>query len=419
MSIKTQSLRSQFPDDFLWGASTSAHQVEGGNHNDWSEWETTNAAKMAAEAEGRYAHWLRNWDKIKEQARDPQNYISGKASNHYELFKEDIELMKRVGLNSYRFSIEWSRIQPSPDEFDQREINHYREVISALREAGIEPLVTLWHWTVPTWFRDMGGWLNPNSADYFAKFVEHAVGCCLEVKYWITLNEPTVYARQSYLVGDWPPQKRNYFQHLMVLRNLAMAHQLAYTIVKRKYPQAQIGVAHHMTYIEPYPNNILNRVFAKIGNWWTNTMFLNQIHDHLDFIGVNYYFHSQFSLTPYLSHSTHDYPESDLGWELYPDGLYHVLVSLRNYEKPIFITEHGLADAKDEYRVWYITESLNRAKMAIDHGVDLRGYFHWSLLDNFEWDKGFWPRFGLIEVDFKTQARRIRDSVRIIMPDNS
>jgi beta-glucosidase len=400
----------KFPSGFLWGASTSAHQVEGGNYNDWSEWEKENADKLAKTAASKFAHWLPGWEEIKAQAQSPSNYLSDGAADHYNLYEQDFDLMKEIGLNAYRFSIEWSRIEPQYGTFNYKVVDHYKRVIEALKVRGIEPMITLWHWTLPLWFRDLGGWENMDAARYFSDFVNKIVGSCKDVTFWITLNEPEVYARQSYLVGDWPPQKRSLRPYLAVINNLALAHNYVVEGLKQIHPGSQVGIAQNNVYLEAAPANIINKLAVIPLNYWWNEYFLNRINSHLDFIGLNYYFHRKVNFTPYLSRPTKSLPQSDLGWQLHTEGLYHTLMGLKMYKKPVYITEHGLADAKDTLREWYLIESLTQAKRAMDEGLDLRGYMHWSLLDNFEWDKGFWPRFGLIEVDFKTQKRTIRKS---------
>lgn len=401
-----------FPSSFFWGASTSAHQVEGDNQNDWSEWEQSNAKRLARESVDRYGNRLASWEKIAAQAQNPQNYISGKAADHYHLYAQDFDLLKSLGLNSYRFSIEWSRVEPEFGKFNDQEIDHYRRVIGALRERDIEPFVTLWHWTIPTWFRDRGGWANKDAARYFADFVSRIVGCCIDADYWITLNEPEIYVNQSYLAGEWPPQRKSYLEYFNLLNALIHAHNYVTDAVRQLRPGAKLGVAHNITRIEATPDNFLNRLGVKVVNWWTNRYLLDRVIESSDFVGLNYYFRRYLNITPFAKKAEPTGPLSDMGWELYPEGIYHVLKGLQKYKKPVFITEHGLADADDKLREWYIVESLRNVQKAMQENVDVRGYFHWSLLDNFEWDKGFWPRFGLVEVDFETQERKVRESAK-------
>lgn len=388
-----------FPKDFLWGAATSAHQVEGSNHNNWAEWETENAKIKMQNAE------LRNWPNyILNNYPNPlqeENYISGRACDHYNRYREDFDLAKGMGHNAHRFSIEWSRIEPEEGKFNEKEIEHYRNVIRALRERGIEPFVTLWHWTMPVWFVEMGAFERRKNIKYFIKFCE-----CItsefknEVKFWVILNEPEIHAGHSHLKGIWPPQKKNPISYLSVMVNLIRAHRESYKIIKKIKSDAQIGIAKNNIYFEGWLSPIIN--------WWWNFYFLNQIKNHQDFIGLNYYFHNR--IADFKFNQNVNKSMSDIGWEIYPEGIYHVLKSLKKYNKPIYITENGLADAQDKQRADFIVEHLKWIHKAISEGTDICGYFHWSLLDNFEWDKGFWPRFGLIEVDYKTLERKLRPS---------
>src|SRR3990172_4361676 len=180
----------QFPKGFYWGSATSAHQVEGDNVNDWSEWEKENAERLAKEAENKFGH-LPNWSDIKEQAQSPQNYISGRACDHYNRYEEDFDIAKSLGHNAHRFSIEWSRIEPEEGKFNEKEIEHYRKVIKALKKRDIEPFVTLWHWTNPNWIRDLGGWENKKTVEYFLRYVRRIFNEYNDlVKFWIPVNEP-------------------------------------------------------------------------------------------------------------------------------------------------------------------------------------------------------------------------------------
>lgn len=193
----------KFPERFYWGAATSSHQVEGNNHNDWTEWEKQNAERLAKSAESKYALWLKTWLDIKKQAQNPENYISGPACDHYNRFKEDFEIAKSLNHNAHRFSIEWSRVEPGEGKFNEKEIEHYREIINALRERNIEPFATLWHWPLPLWLKKKGGWKSGKTANYFSRYVEKLVSNFQkDVKFWITVNEPEIYAANSYLKGD-------------------------------------------------------------------------------------------------------------------------------------------------------------------------------------------------------------------------
>lgn len=343
-------------DKFFWGAATSSYQVEGGIKNDWS------AVGLDA----------------------------GKAADHYNRFKEDFDLAKALGHNAHRLSIEWSRIEPEEGKFNQKEIEHYQKVISALRERGLEPFVTLWHFTNPTWFSELGGFGSKKSAFYFERYVDFVTRNLKGVKFWLTINEPMVYATNAYLKGNWPPRKKSFPAYFRVISNLAAAHRKAYAAVHKNIPDTRVGIAKNNIYFEAVGWNPGNKILKKLADWWWNRRFLNQIQNHQDFIGLNYYFRNSR--------------------EIYPEGLYHVLLDLKKYQKPIYITENGLADAKDEKRAQFIKDHIYWMKKAMAEGADVRGYFHWSLIDNFEWEKGFAPRFGLIEVDYGTMERKVRQS---------
>ena len=398
----------RFPDGFLWGAATSAHQVEGGNHNDWSEWESANAERLARESESKFG-LLPNWGGIKAQAQDPANYISGRACNHYHRFREDFDIAQKLGHNAHRFSIEWSRIEPEERKFDEKEIEHYREVIRALRERGMEPFVTLWHWTIPRWLRDRGGITCREFPEFFGRFAERVVGSFQdEVRYWMTLNEPTSVLANSYLRGTWPPQAQSWMRTRTAAHRLAEAHRRAYALIHHIQPDAAVGFGNILVFAEPASRNTLDGAAAAFRRYLSNSYFFSLTGDTHDYLALQYYFHFRVRFPQTIQNANERV--SDMGWELYPEGHYHLLKELAAYEKPIFITESGLADAADSQRAQYIRESLRAISHAVREGVDVRGYFHWSLLDNFEWDKGLWPRFGLVGVDYKTLERKIRPS---------
>ncbi len=193
----------------MWGAAPSAHQVEGGNRNDWNEWESANAERLAAEAEKNFGH-LAVWPMIQKEAKRPENYISGAACDHYHRFREDFDIAKSLGHNAHRFSIEWSRIEPEEGKFDEKEIEHYREVINAIRERGMEPSVTLWHWTNPIWVRDQGGWKNPKTVTAYVRFAKYIMEQFqTSVQYWQPFNEPNLYTALGYITGAQPPGENN------------------------------------------------------------------------------------------------------------------------------------------------------------------------------------------------------------------
>jgi beta-glucosidase len=394
--------------EFLWGAATSAYQVEGGNNNDWTEWEKRNAKHLALSARRlEYPQYI--LDNHPNPLQE-ENYISDRTCDHYHRFREDFDIAKSLGHNAHRFSIEWSRIEPEEGRFNEKEIKHYRSIVGALRSRGLEPFVTIWHWTLPIWLKNKGGVINKNFPAYFRRYSEVIVSALGGVKFWTTINEPEIYAANSYLVGKWPPQKKNLFSYLATLNNLIESHKLAFGAIKSIRPSAKVGIAKNNIYFEAAGKNPVNRLLKKAADWWWNSGFLEAIKNKLDFIGLNYYFHNRINwgFNKNLNKKT-----TDMEWEIYPEGIYCVLKDLTKYKLPIYITENGLADMRNAERADFIKEHVRFIEKAEGEGVDVRGYFHWSLLDNFEWDKGFWPRFGLVEVNYKTLVRKIRPSALV------
>lgn len=407
----------KFPKNFLWGAATSAHQVEGGNVNNWSEWEKKNAERLASKASKEWANWQQ--EKFPEMFK-AENYISGRACDHYNRFEEDFDMAKAGGHNAHRFSIEWSRIEPEEGKFDEKEIEHYRKVILALRERGLEPFVTLWHWTDPLWITEMGGWENKNTINYFLRFIEKiADSLGDEINFWMVINEPNVYTGMSYVQGNFPPCVKSIWRAYRVLKNLVMANNQAYVLIHKKLgDRVKIGSAHNLISHLPYRKDyLLDRISAKLLGYIRCFKSFDWAKGYQDFIGMNYYHLEKIEFTLrgkrrwYLFNTHVDESKvTDLGWEIYPEGIYKFLLKMKKYNLPVYITENGIADARDEKRGNYIREHLSWINKAMQEGVDVRGFFYWSLLDNFEWDKGFWPRFGLIEMDYQTLERKPRKS---------
>ncbi len=272
----------------------------------------------------------------------------------------------------------------------------------------MEPFVTLWHWTLPVWLAEKGGVAHHDFPTYFDRYTETIVKALgREVKFWITLNEPEVVASHAYLKGAWPPQKKNFFTYYRVLRNLIQAHHLAYRTIKKYDTDCEIGIAKHQVAFDIARNTFINRILKRIAHFFWNEWFLNQIKNSQDFIGLNFY---NRSVIDNGFGKNKNKRVTDFGWEFHPESLYQALLDLKRYQKPIYITENGLADAKDTLREEWIEKSVFAIRKALSHNVDVRGYLYWSLLDNFEWDKGYWLRFGLIAVDRATQKRTIRPS---------
>lgn len=401
----------RFPKNFLWGAATSAHQVEGGLHNNWTVWEKNHAERLAAGSKKAYDTPSVHWRKIKEQAQDPDNYISGAACDHYNRYEEDFDIAHSLGHNVHRFSIEWSRIEPRRGEYDEDEMEHYKNVIAAIKKRGMEPFVTLFHWTTPVWVSEQNDWHSRQTTHDFLSFVEYVVTSLKDdVKFWTVYNEPEIFTEMSYFEGYWPPGDKNFLSALGVYHRLIRTHKKCYKLIKSIAPNSQVGVTVNNGFIDPQTKGIVSYLASKIAKWWANDYFLNRTRGKFDFIGLNYYFHVYIRGVKVVLSSR---DPQDMGWGMYPSGIYNVLADLKKYRQPVYVTECGVADSEDVYRGWYITEVLKEVHRAIEQGVDVRGFMYWALLDNFEWDKGFWPRFGLVEVDYKHGRKRIiRDSAR-------
>lgn len=401
-----------FPNNFFWGASTASYQVEGDNSTQWSKWEKQNAAKLARTAEKRLGY-MKKWPEIKLQAENPENYLSGKGVDHYKRYEEDFDIAKKLNLNAFRFGIEWARLEPKEGQWDETEIAHYQKYIKAMRQQGLEPFLNLWHWTMPTWFTEKGGFEKKDNLIHFENFVKKVAETLIDdVNYILTINEPNTYTILSYVAGEWTPQKRNLITAYKVYRNLAKAHNLSYRIIKQHKPSIQIGPATQINNVQAkHPQNPISRLATKsyryLWNWW----YVNMIRQNIDFVGFNYYFTDY--MTGFFTHHNPKSPINDLNWYMEPEGLYPALLQTwARYKKPIFVTENGVADSHDDYRQWWIEQTIIAMERAMSAGVDLRGYMHWSLLDNFEWKYGWWPKFGLIEVDRKTMKRTIRPSAK-------
>ena len=404
--------KSKFPKKFFWGASTASHQVEGGTHNQWTEWELAVAARQAKTAKKRLS-WLSGWDDIQSQAENPQNYVSGRGVEHYKKYKEDFAIASKLNLNAMRFGIEWSRIQPEQDVWDQKEIAYYKAYIKEMRAQGLEPFLNLWHWTVPVWFENKGGFKKAHNLKYFDAFVDKVSKELLGgVNYVITLNEPNVFTSFGYVTGEWPPQEKSWWSALNVYWNLVNAHKRAYKIIKKHKPSVQIGVAAQLANIQAKrPHNLIDSTVTQWMRYYWNWWFLNRIKRQQDFVGFNYYFTDYYKG---LRRDNPSVPLSDLGWYMEPEGLYPLLLRIyAHYNKPIIVTENGVADADDQYRQWWLQQTMIAMERALSEGVELEGYLHWSLLDNFEWAYGWWPKFGLIEVDrHNGMKRKVRESAK-------
>ncbi len=407
-----------FPPDFLWGTATAAHQVEGGNtNNNWYAFEKEPGRIFRDQRSGNACEW---W--------------SGRA-------EEDIGRMGALNTHSHRLSVEWSRLVPEPGGWSVEAVDRYREILSAMRDAGIVPMVTLHHFTHPLWLEEAGGWMQEEAPAHFQRFVTAAVRALGDLcDTWCTINEPNVYASLGYFEGEFPPGHRRPTEYFQVLHRLLEAHARAYHAVHAVQPRARVGLAKHM--IAWYPRRphspvgraltrALDRVFNGItlraletGEWCPplgKSWNIPHLRGSLDWIGLNYYqrYDVAFSLKALRSfgvayEARPGMPKGPGRWgEIYPDGLLESVGRLsRRFALPIYITENGAPEESDGGRPAFLLRHLHRTWRAIQAGMPVKGYYVWSLVDNFEWAKGYDPRFrfGLYRVDFGTQERALRPS---------
>lgn len=404
---------------FLWGAATSSHQVEGGcTNNNWFAFES------ARDTSG--------------NSRIAGGQKAGAACEQWERFREDIRLLKELGLNAYRFSVEWSKIEPAANVFDESALSHYEKLVDALISAGVVPMITLHHFTNPLWFEESGGFLRPDSPEILARFGRKVYERLADrVPFWCTLNEPSVYAANGFVTGEFPPAERNVEKAGIVLCNMLRAHTSIYEACKKIRDVPQIGLATNVFIYEPDRRwHPMDRIAAALAHRNFNIEIFRYLEQgefdfHFpfmvrsraggmspgayDFIGLNYYTRFFLRFSPRdpgrVKAVLHAPPDrvTDMGWEIYPGGLADALrMAARWTTKPIFITENGIADDSDLKRAAFFRDHLRAMASARREGIDVRGYFCWSLLDNFEWAHGFSKRFGLYHVDFSTQERTLR-----------
>ena len=397
------AIEKKFPQGFYWGAATASYQVEGGIENcDWAE-----------------------------AARARLVPVCGRACDHYNRYESDFDLAKSLGHNAHRLSVEWARIEPQPGQFNREAIDHYRLVLQALQVRGITPFITLWHFTLPLWFAEQGGFESPEAPGIFARYAAFVVRELGDYcNHFATLNEPNVYATHGYLYGAWPPFKRakilwkkigkedgtsekthatasfsNIFAYMRVTRNLSDAHNQAYDAIKAFKSDAIISVVKHVHYFNA-DDHVVHRLKARVAAQLQTYHFMNRVAAKCDEIGLNYYRHTKFG-------ENQNYLHTDMEWDVYPNGIYGAIMMLHRYKKPIFIAEAGLADAEDTIRPDYIRVQVSSVHKAISAGADVRGHMYWSLLDNYEWALGFQKRFGLVAIDYDTLERTVRPSAYV------
>ena len=422
------------PKNFLLGSATSATQIEGGDRNNtWYRW---------CEA---------------GHIKDGSSCL--RAADHWNRFEEDIRRLTATHQRTYRMSLEWSRIEPEPGVFSDEALAHYRRELALLRENGLEPLVTLHHFSLPLWFADLGGFLNPESVVWFERYVRRVVEALGDlIQDYVTINEPNVYATNGYYFGIWPPGIRDFRKTLKVCRNLIRSHLAAYELIHllREARQfegpTRVGAAHHLIVFEPYTRSLPDRLAAKLARHlfqgamveaFTTGRLLPPLGFCVpggkgmaagffsgrgpfkapgrrccsDFMGINYYSRAGVHGKNFSFEPLPGTPRNDLGWEIYPEGLKKLCRWSHNHHQaplqpplPIWITENGTCDASDAFRLQFICDHLKVISELIEEGIPIERYYHWSLLDNFEWLEGESGHFGLYAVDFNTQERTLRKS---------
>ena len=402
-----------FPAGFLWGTATAAHQVEGNNvNNDWWAWE-------------------------QEAGHIHDGDLSGKACDWWGgRWREDFDRAQDGWQNTHRFSVEWSRIQPEPDRWDEAALDRYRQMLLGLRERNITAMVTLHHFTNPMWLAEIGGWENEAVVDLFAAYVGRTVEALKShCQLWVTINEPNVYMNGAYLGDGFPPGKNDQKTALKVLLNMVKAHAAAYQVIHDLQPDAQVGVAHHWRGFQPANKGPLTGYLSKLHHKAFNDAFAHslktgkfdavmlkadvpQAKDTQDFLGLNYYTRDLIKFDLRKSgalFSDRYYPKDALLSETGflandPHGFQEAIKWADKFGLPIYITENGCDDSQDDFRRRYLLEHLQAMWHMLTNNIPIKGYFYWTLVDNFEWERGWSQRFGLWGLDPQTQIRTKRKS---------
>jgi beta-glucosidase len=405
-----------FPRGFLWGTATAAHQVEGNNtNNNWWAWEQQEGRIVEGQKSGLACDW---W--------------GGR-------WKEDFDRAAGGGQNAHRLSVEWSRIQPEPDRWDEDALERYRAMLRGLHERGMTAMVTLHHFTDPLWLTEQGGWETEEVVAKFEKFVRKTVEALKEyVTLWCTINEPNIYALSGYVAGAFPPGKNDLKLSVKVMANMMRAHAVAYRAIHEIQPEARIGYALHYRPMIPARSwSLLDRLERNIHYSAINMAFptairtgvmrtplgkvrIREVKDTQDYLGINYYSVDTVTFDlrkPGKLFGRRFYPQgsdlSDTGFNANtPEGMFDSLKwAVRAYPGlPIIVTENGIECADDHIRPRYIAQHVHQIWRAVNFNWPVKGYFHWSLVDNFEWERGWTQRFGLWALNVRTQARRKRPS---------
>ena len=431
--------KDQFGDDFLWGVSTAAFQIEG-----------------AHDADGKGSSI---WDVFTSQKGKIKNgHHAATACDFYNSYQTDIDLIRELNIPNFRFSISWPRIMPTGTHpVNQTGIDYYNKIIDSLLASGIEPWITLYHWDLPHDLEAKGGWTNRESVKWFSEYVEVCTKYFGDrVKNWMVINEPSVFTGAGYFLGIHAPGKKGITNYLKAMHHVTLATAAGAKIVRNKIPDANIGTTFSCTHIEPATESskdieaakrvdtLLNRTFIEpilgLGYPQADLSVLKKLNNYIleddlnnlsfdfDFIGLQCYTREVVKssmLIPYIgaelvSAEKRNVIATDMGWEVYPPALYHVLKKFNNYKgiKKIIVTENGAAfpdtlkngKVYDIKRTHYIQDHLEQILKAKQDGLNVEGYFVWTLTDNFEWAEGYNARFGLIHVDFETQQRTIKHS---------
>jgi beta-glucosidase len=378
---------ADFPSDFLWGAATAAHQVEGGNvNNDW--WDFEHDPYTAAQGS------------------------SGDGIDHFHRYAEDFRLLGSLGHNSHRLSLEWSRIEPAPGEFSHGALSHYRRVLTALAEAGLTGFITLHHFTLPRWFAARGGWLAPDAIALFSRYCRRVSTELGELMPFVcTINEPQMLALHGYLEAYHPPGIANPVLWKRVGPVLLEAHRAAVRAVRDATGHTRIGLTVQLPVLEPARPDEACRTLCQTLQSEIVDRYLDGLvgPDRGDWLGVQYYRKqwvdpgslTRFANPPAGSRLT------QMGWAVYPDGLRQVLRRAAETGLPLYVTENGIATDDDRQRIDYLQAHLTALAHARDDGLDVRGYLHWSAFDNFEWSEAYGPKFGLVGVDRHNDFDRV------------
>lgn len=387
------------------GVATAATQIEGGDCDTvWHRW----AAEPGRIADGS---------------------TPARAADHWNRWEQDTALLADLGLRHYRMGLEWARIEPRPGRFDADVLARYRDELTALRAAGVRPLVTLWHFNDPGWLVDAGGWLGPAPVRHFVAYVREVVTTLGDlVTDWVTVNEPNVYAALGHLLGEWPPGHRSLPETARVMSTLTAAHIAAYQVIHELQPQATVCVANHLRAFTPAnPGHPLHRASAGaldhlFQGALTEAMSTGRFRPplrrphgvrpgrYVDVQGINYYSRSRITDPRDPMPTATGVPVNDLGWEIHPAGLVDLARRIHErYRVPIWITENGTADATDAFRARFVHDQL---RAIAGSGLPIERYYHWCFTDNWEWVEGEGPRFGLVHLDYDTQVRTVRDSGR-------